>query len=190
MAANSHAIMLIADTAFVTGLQSHSASLELDCSAEDAFALLCAVEKWPVWLSFLRSARRQSSQSELSVGSEVVIRSCLPGDEEQLFEVDAFIANYRLSLVGAFSVRRRLDFRVERRTSCSKLHVLLAYPAYHGKLGRPAGSLATGAALLQRARRLAGSLQGAGRVPTRRAGFGRFLGARKVTELAVVDHEC
>ncbi|HXB82355.1 MAG TPA: hypothetical protein VNU22_03275 [Candidatus Acidoferrum sp.] len=127
--------MLIADTAFVTGLQSHSASLELDCPAEDAFALLCAVEKWPVWLSFLRSARRQSSQSELNLGSEVVIRSCLPGDEEQLFEVDAFIANYRLSLVGAFSLRRRLDFRIERRTSCSKLHVLLAYPAYHGKLG-------------------------------------------------------
>jgi hypothetical protein len=127
--------MLIADTAFVTGLQSHNASLDLDCSAEDAFALLCAVEKWPVWLSFLRSARRQSSQAELSVGSEVAIRSWLPGDEEQLFEVDAFIANYRLSLVGAFSLRRRIDFRIERRTSCSKLHVLLAYPAYHGKLG-------------------------------------------------------
>ncbi|MGB8149919.1 MAG: hypothetical protein WCE97_01845 [Candidatus Cybelea sp.] len=127
--------MLIADTAFVTGLQSHSASLELDCPAEDAFALLCAVEKWPVWLSFLRSARRQISQAELTVGSEVVIRSCLPGDEEQLLEVDAFIANYRLSLVGAYSLRRRLDFRIERRTSCSKLHVLLAYPAYHGKLG-------------------------------------------------------
>jgi hypothetical protein len=127
--------MLIADTAFVTGLQSHSASLDLDCPPEDAFALLCAVEKWPVWLSFLRSARRQSSQSDLSLGTEVAIRSCLPGDEEQLFEVDAFIANYRLSLVGAFSLRRRLDFRIERRTSHSKLHVLLAYPAYHGKLG-------------------------------------------------------
>ncbi len=127
--------MLIADSAFVTGLQSHSASLELECCAEDAFALLCAVEKWPVWLSFLRSARRQNSESQLNVGSEVVIRSRLPGDEEQLYEVDAFIANYRLSLVGAFSMRRRLDFRIERRTSCSKLHVLLAYPAYHGRIG-------------------------------------------------------
>jgi hypothetical protein len=127
--------MLIAEPAFVAGLQSHSASLELDCSAEDAFGLLCAVEKWPVWLSFLRSARRQSTGSDLNVGSEVVIRSCLPGDEEQLLEVDAFISNFRLSLVGAFSLRRRLDFRIERRTSRSKLHVLLAYPAYHGKLG-------------------------------------------------------
>ncbi|MFY9630531.1 MAG: hypothetical protein WAJ94_02855 [Candidatus Cybelea sp.] len=127
--------MLIADTSLVAGLQSHSAGLELDCTAEDAFALLCAVEKWPVWLSFLRSARRQSADGELEVGSEVVIRSLLPGEEEQLFEVDDYITNYRLSLVGAFSVRRRLDFRIERRTSRSKLHVRLSYPAYHGRLG-------------------------------------------------------
>jgi hypothetical protein len=127
--------MLIADTSLVAGLQSHSAGLELDCTAEDAFSLLCAVEKWPVWLSFLRSARRQSADGELEVGSEVVIRSSLPGEEEQLFEVDDYITNYRLSLVGAFSVRRRLDFRIERRTSRSKLHVRLSYPAYHGRLG-------------------------------------------------------
>ncbi|MFY9720408.1 MAG: hypothetical protein WAK16_12280 [Candidatus Cybelea sp.] len=126
--------MLIADTEFVTGLRSHGASLELDCSAEDAFALLCAVEKWPVWLSFLRSVRRHGNEA-LAVGSEVIVRSSLPGEEEQLFEVDAFIANYRLSLVGAFSLRRRLDFRIERKTSRSKLHLKLAYPAYHGRIG-------------------------------------------------------
>lgn len=127
--------MLIGDTSLVAGLQSHSAGLELDCTAEDAFSLLCAVEKWPVWLSFLRSARRQSADGELEVGSEVVIRSSLPGEEEQLFEVDDYITNYRLSLVGAFSVRRRLDFRIEQRTLRSKLHVRLSYPAYHGRLG-------------------------------------------------------
>lgn len=127
--------MLIADTSLVAGLQSHSAGLELDCTAEDAFSLLCAVEKWPVWLSFLRSACRQQCEGALEIGSEVVIRSSLPGEEEQLFEVDDYITNYRLSLVGAFSVRRRLDFRIERRTSRSKLHVRLSYPAYHGRLG-------------------------------------------------------
>ena len=127
--------MTITDNAFVPGLQSHSASLDLDCSAEEAFALLCAVEKWPVWLSFLRSVRRPASDRELTVGSEVVIRSWLPGDEEEVYEVDGLIANYRLSLVGAYSLRRRFEFRIERRTSCSKLHVRLAYPAYHGRFG-------------------------------------------------------
>lgn len=126
--------MAIAETPFVAGLQSHSASLELNTSVEQAFSLLREVEKWPVWLSFLRSARRQDD-SPLGVGSEVIVRSSLPGEAEQLFEVDALIPNYRLSLVGAFSLRRRLDFRIERRSAWTKLHLHLTYPAYHGRLG-------------------------------------------------------
>lgn len=129
-------LMAIADDVVAAGLATHSSSLDLECSAEDAFALLCAVEKWPVWLSLLRSARNVGSEPALQVGSEVVIRSWLPGDAEELYEVDALIVNYRLSLVGAYSVRRRLDFRIERRTSTSRLHVRLTYPAYHGRLGR------------------------------------------------------
>lgn len=127
--------MVETDDLLVPGLQTHQASLDLECSAEDAFALLCAVEKWPVWLSFLRSARRLRPESPLTLGGEVVIRSSLPGDAEELYEVDGLIANFRLSLVGAYSLRRRLEFRIERRTSCSKLHVRLTYPAYHGLLG-------------------------------------------------------
>ena len=91
-------------------------------------------------------APREAGQP-LTLGSEVVIRSWLPGEEEELYEVDGLIANYRLSLVGAYSLRRRIDFRVERRTSCSRLHVRLAYPAYHGRLGHAcstAGSAAAG----------------------------------------------
>jgi hypothetical protein len=127
--------MIVGDQTIAAGSQTHSASLDLDCSVEDAFALLCAVEKWPVWLAFLRSARRASSEGELVVGTEVAIRSSLPGDEEELYEVDALIANYRLSLVGAYSLRRRIEFRIERRTTCSRLHVRLCYPAYHGRFG-------------------------------------------------------
>ncbi|HEY1869110.1 MAG TPA: hypothetical protein VGG70_12500 [Candidatus Cybelea sp.] len=88
-----------------------------------------------MWLSFLRSARRASSDEDLTLGSEVVIRSSLPGDEEELYEIDGLISNYRLSLVGAYSIRRRLEFRVERRSTYSKLHVRLTYPAYHGRFG-------------------------------------------------------
>ena len=113
----------------------HNASLDVECAAEDAFGFLCAVEKWPVWLSFLRSARRTDGVGPLEVGSEVVLRSSLPGEEEELYEVDALITNYRLSLVGAFSVRRRLEFRLERRSRASRVRVALGYPAYHGRLG-------------------------------------------------------
>ena len=112
-----------------------SASLDVDSAAEEAFALFCAVEKWPVWLSFLRSARLTPGGSSVGLGSDVIVRSSLPGDEEQLYEVDAFVHNYHLSLVGAYSMRRRLDFRIERRTSRPRVHVRLSYPAYHGRLG-------------------------------------------------------
>ena len=127
--------MLVSDPAMMRGLQSHSASLDLECAPEEAFRLLCAVEKWPVWLSFLRSARRASGDGDLELGHEVVIRSSLPGDEEELYEIDGLIANYRLSFVGAYSIRRRLEFRIERRSTYSKLHVRLTYPAYHGRFG-------------------------------------------------------
>lgn len=117
------------------GLRSYSASLDIDSPVEDAFALLCAVEKWPVWLSCIRSATPVEPAAPLALGSEVIVRSTLPGEEEQLYEVDQFIANYHLSFVGAFSVRRRIDFRIERKTSRARIHIKLAYPAYGGAVG-------------------------------------------------------
>ncbi len=126
---------IVTDALALPGLRSYSASLDIESPVEDAFALLCAVEKWPVWLPFLRSANLADPASPLSVGTEVIVRSSLPGDEEQRYEIDQFIANFHLSLVGAYSVRRRLDFRIERKTSRAKLHVKLSYPAYGGRLG-------------------------------------------------------
>jgi uncharacterized membrane protein len=116
------------------GTRSLSAAVDIQTGADAAFTLLCAVEKWPVWLSFIHSAQPVDSAAPLQVGSEVRVRSAIPGDPQQLFEVDHFITNHQLSLVGAFSVRRRLDFRLERKTARCKLHVRLEYPAYGGKL--------------------------------------------------------
>jgi uncharacterized membrane protein len=129
------AMAIVTDALARPGLRSFSASLEIESPVEEAFALLCSVEKWPVWLSFLRSARQADPASPLGPGSEVVVRSNLPGDEEQVYEVDQLISNYYLSLVGAYSVRRRLDFRIERKTTRAKLHVRLTYPAYGGRVG-------------------------------------------------------
>ena len=126
---------IVTDALAHPGLRSYSASLDIESPVEDAFALLCAVEKWPVWLPFLRSANLAEPASPLSVGTEVIVRSSLPRDEEQRYEVDQFITNFHLSLVGAYSVRRRLDFRIERKTSRARVHVKLSYPAYGGRLG-------------------------------------------------------
>jgi hypothetical protein len=100
--------------------------------AATAFRRICEVEKWPVWLSFLRSARLTEPHLPFGEGSEVAIRSGLPGGEEELFEVDRFIDGHHVSLVGAFSCRWRLDFRVEQKSERSKVAVRLDYPTYGG----------------------------------------------------------
>jgi len=99
-----------------------------------AFSMICEVEKWPVWLSFLRSAQRVD-RGPLGLGSEVAIRSAIPGDVEELYEIDGFLEGHMISLVGAYSVRRRIDFRVEGRGKRSKVVARLHYPAYGGFLG-------------------------------------------------------
>ncbi|HET9392802.1 MAG TPA: SRPBCC family protein [Candidatus Rubrimentiphilum sp.] len=109
------------------------ASVDVQTPAESAFVLLCDVEKWPLWLPFLRTAKLH--EPGLGLGSEISVRSAIPGESEQLFEVDRFIKNHHVSLVGAFSTRRRLDFRIEGQSTRSRLHARLEYPAYGGRLG-------------------------------------------------------
>lgn len=117
------------------GTRSLSAAVDIQAPADTAFDLLCTVEKWPVWLSFLRSAEMVDPLTPVVLGSEILVRSIVPGEAEQLFEVDHLITNYQLSLVGAYSTRRRLDFRLERKTTRCKLHARIEYPAYGGRLG-------------------------------------------------------
>ncbi len=109
---------------------------DLASPARTAFDLACEVEKWPVWLSFIRSAHRVEPDTLLALGSEVALRSDLFGeDQELLFEVERFVPGHQLSLVGAYSVRRRIDFRVESKTERSKVVVRIDYPTYGGILG-------------------------------------------------------
>jgi len=110
------------------------ASLDFATSADVAFALICEVEKWPLWLSFLVSARRTDGEA-LGLGSEVALRGAIPGEPEELYEVDQFLDGHIVSLVGAYSMRRRIDFRIERKSARSKLVVRFDYPAYGGAIG-------------------------------------------------------
>jgi uncharacterized membrane protein len=109
-------------------------SQDLAATPQAAFEIICEVEKWPVWLSFLRSARRVDD-GPFGIGSEVAIRSAIPGDDEELYEVERFLEGHILTLVGAYSVRRRIDFRIEGKGERSKIVVRLDYPSYGGLLG-------------------------------------------------------
>lgn len=125
------------------GVRTLSATVDIQTDAEAAFALLCEVEKWPVWLSLLKSAELTGG-SPLGPASEIILRTNIPGEAQQLFEVDHYITNYQLSLVGAYSTRRRVDFRLERKTSRCKLTVRIEYPAYGGKVALMYDAVAAG----------------------------------------------
>ncbi len=110
------------------------ASLDFASSPQVAFGLICEVEKWPLWLSFLVSSRRTGGEP-LALGSEVALRGAIPGEAEELYEVDQYLEGHIVCLVGAYSLRRRIDFRIERKSERSKLAVRVDYPAYGGALG-------------------------------------------------------
>ncbi len=110
-------------------------SLDVATPASTAFARICEVESWPVWLSFLIASRRIDADRPLQLGCEIGIRSQIPGDDdEEHFEVDRFIPGHQVSLVGAFSCRRRLDVRIEQKSDRSRIVVRLDYPTYGGAL--------------------------------------------------------
>ncbi|MDQ2680281.1 MAG: hypothetical protein M3Y21_04555 [Candidatus Eremiobacteraeota bacterium] len=135
---------VLLDSRAPAGMRSLSGALDVHSQAETVFGLICSIPKWPVWLAFLRSARLADPKSKLEPGSEVIVHSAIPGDSEQVYEVDQYVENYRLSLVGAFSIRRRIDFRVERKTTRSKVHVRVDYPAYGGRIGALYDQLTSG----------------------------------------------
>ncbi len=110
-------------------------SQDIASSPEAAFALICEVEKWPVWLSFARTSRRVDETLPLQLGSEIALRGAIPGEEEELYEVDRFLEGFVVSFVGAYSVRRRLDFRIERKREFAKIVARLEYPSYGGVIG-------------------------------------------------------
>jgi uncharacterized membrane protein len=109
-------------------------AIDLDSPADVAFALLTEAEKWPVWLSFLTTVRRVEP-GPLRLGSELVVRSAIPGESEELFEVERYLEGHVLSLVGAYSLRRRLEFRVEGKSETCRIVARLDYPTYGGALG-------------------------------------------------------
>ncbi len=128
------------------GCAHFEAAIDLPAIPEEAFALLCTVEKWPAWLPLVRSAQRQR-EGALALGDEVLLRLGEPRDEEQLFEVRRLVTNYCLTLVGAYSTRRRIDFRLERQSNRARLRMAWLYPTYHGAMGSAVDRLLRGRAV-------------------------------------------
>jgi uncharacterized membrane protein len=116
------------------GPQAIQSAIELESPSALAFSLLREAEKWPVWLSFLRTVHLVEP-GPLRLGSELLLRSAIPGESEELFEVERLLEGHILSLVGAYSLRRRLEFRVEAKSQTCRVVARMDYPTYGGALG-------------------------------------------------------
>lgn len=109
-------------------------SEDLEVAPEIAFARLCSVETWPVWLSLVKRTTLNVPQQRLQLGSDITLWSELSRGREEIYEVDEFIEPYILNFVGAYSCRRRIEFRIERRNEESRIVVRICYPIYGGPL--------------------------------------------------------
>jgi hypothetical protein len=107
-------------------------SEDVDVSPDVAFARLCAVETWPVWFSIVKRAQMHATNLPLLVGQDVSLWSELNNGREEVYEVEDLISPSTLTFVGAFSCRRRIDFRIERRGEFSRIVICLTYPIYGG----------------------------------------------------------
>lgn len=112
------------------------ATEDLNVSADIAFSRICSIQTWPVWLSFVKRAELEDRASRLTHDSDIILSSDLSDGQEEVFEVEELIEPYLLTLVGAFSCRRRIQFRVETKDSISRVIVKIALPAYGGIVRR------------------------------------------------------
>jgi hypothetical protein len=117
------------------------ASEKLNVSADIAFSRICSIQTWPVWLSFVKRAELDGYPGVLTTSSDILLASDLSDGKEEVFEVEELIEPYLLTLVGAFSCRRRIQFRVESQDDVSKVIVKIAYVTHGGLLQKYADYL-------------------------------------------------
>jgi len=111
-----------------------SQSVDVHAPAEQVFATVSDIARWPTWFVCVVSAQ-QPQDRLLDLGEE--IRVCLHAGRrrwQEAFEVTRFIRNAFLSFEALYSAARRIDFRVERRGQLTRLACSIGYPVFGGLL--------------------------------------------------------
>jgi uncharacterized membrane protein len=99
---------------------------------ENAFEFVTDISRWPVWISSVVCAQHPQS---LPVAMDEELLLCLHTGRRrwhETFEVTRFVHNAFLSLEGAFSAARRIDFRFEQRGSFTRVGCAMGYPVFGG----------------------------------------------------------
>jgi len=109
--------------------------IDVAVPAERAFAAIADISHWPVWFSSVVSAQHPDSLP-VALGEELTV--CLNAGKRrwrETFEVTRFVQNAFLSLEGAFSAARKIDFRFEQRGVLTRIACSIGYPVF-GVAGR------------------------------------------------------
>jgi uncharacterized membrane protein len=109
-----------------------SHAVDITAPAEQVFAPVCDLERWPTWFGCVVSAS-QPEQRPLAVGVEVHV--CMNAGRrrwQEEFEVTRLITNAFLSFEALYSTARRIDFRFERRGQVTRLCCSIGYAVYGG----------------------------------------------------------
>lgn len=104
--------------------------VDIAAPAERAFDFVADISRWPVWFSPVVSAQHPES---LPVALDEELLLCLHCGRRrwhESFEVTRFVRNAFLSLEGAFSAARRIDFRFEQRAAHTRIACTIGYPVF------------------------------------------------------------
>jgi uncharacterized membrane protein len=107
---------------------------DVDAPAETVFSFVTDISRWPVWFSPVVSAQHPDS---LPVALDEELLLCLHCGRRrwhETFEVTRFVRSAFLSLEGAFSAARRIDFRFEQRGKQTRVAASIGYPVFGGPI--------------------------------------------------------
>jgi hypothetical protein len=111
-----------------------SDQIDVGVPAERAFACIADISRWPVWFNSVVCAQHPESLP-VAMGEELLL--CLHSGRrrwQENFEVTRFVPPAFLSLEGAFSAARRIDFRFIQRPTITRIACTIGYPVFGGFL--------------------------------------------------------
>jgi uncharacterized membrane protein len=106
--------------------------IDVAAPAERAFAFASDISRWPLWFTPVVCAQHPDS---LPLAPKEELLLCLQSGRrrwQERFEVTRFVRNAFLSLEGAYSAARRIDFRFEQRGAVTRVICAIGYRVFGG----------------------------------------------------------
>jgi uncharacterized membrane protein len=108
--------------------------IDVAVPADRVYGFAVDISRWPLWFSPVVCAQHPDG-CDLAVNQELLL--CLHAGRrrwQERFEVTRLVSNAFLSLEGAYSAARRIDFRFEQRGAQTRVACSIGYRVFGGAL--------------------------------------------------------